>query len=365
MHIPGLDGLRAIAVLFVLLAHFGLHFVVPGGFGVTLFFFISGALITGNLLSEIDRSGGIDVKAFYLRRFFRLYPALVVLVVLSACIYPLFGGRVTLWDISAALFYYANYYNYYVGFMQGTNPLFGDFSTFGILWSLAVEEQYYLLFPLLIAVIGKSDKLMLRTFVGVALFCICWRTLLSALGEGSNRIYSFADTRIDSILYGALLVLINRVIERTSRMKRIGVLLQDRFAFGLGIFGLLLSFLIRDDWFRDTLRYSLQGISLMPVVQYLCFSGRQSALTKLLEASWLRRIGALSYSLYLFHGVAIVVGENAFEVSYLDPIRHMPLGYFLLVVPLTFLLAHLSLEFVEKPMNKYRRRFGSTVSVEK
>lgn len=354
--ILGLDGLRAVAVCIVLFAHFGFYKWVPGGFGVTLFFFISGVLITRLLMDENNKFGRVHVWNFYLRRFLRLYPALLVSVVASYLLYPLFGGRVEWADVLAVVFYYANYYNMAVGFFHGNMPEHGSFQTFGVLWSLAVEEQYYLIFPVLMLWLGRNTRRAAFFFLGVLAVCLVWRFVLYNAGYG-DRNYSATDTRIDSILYGALLaVLLSRDKEGVLAKR-----LAHPASFAAGILLIIFSFLYRDDWFRDTARYSLQGLGLMPIVTALCFSNGYRFAFGLLNSKIMVWLGAMSYSLYIFHGHAIVIGENMFAVTYTDPFYKLPLGYFFVVILLTFLFAAISYYGVERRFFALRAKFGSNV----
>jgi peptidoglycan/LPS O-acetylase OafA/YrhL len=355
--VAGLDGLRACAVLIVLVAHFGFHDVVPGGFGVTLFFFISGFLITRLLLSEAANQGRVDLRGFYMRRFLRLYPALLVSVVAAWLLYPMFGGSLPLADMCAALFYYANYYGNHVGFMVGTMPTHGAFQTVGVLWSLAVEEQYYLLFPLVMIPLNKRPRLAMWVFGAIAVACLLWRMRLDHLGQGA-RIYSSTDTRIDSILFGAWLTCALAL----DHQRRLLNFLQRKDVLVVSLAVILATFLWRDEYFRNTWRYTLQGLGLMSVVASVCFEGGLKRVQQLLELRLFILIGAWSYSLYVFHGHAIVIAENLFGVSYVAPLQTLPAMYFVVAIGLTLVFSLSSYYLVEKPLFGLRRRFGSRVS---
>lgn len=361
-YIPGLDGLRACAVLLVLIAHLGFSTAVPGGFGVTVFFFISGLLITRLLLAERTQNGRIAVGRFYARRMVRLYPALLVAVAIAALVFSAAGGIVTWGKIASALFYTANYYGIYAHFGQGRD----GFDPFSILWSLAVEEQYYLLFPflciaLLTGIVGLRAyrRFSLCLAVGVTLVLL-WRVIVHVNGGSSDYIYMATDTRIDSILYGAWLALIladdqHRFWRRFSGSHVVQVLC---------LILLLACFVIRHPGFRDTLRYSLQGLALMPLVTALCFTDKLAPLTGLLETVPARRVGKWSYSLYLYHPIAIVVAEMCWGPGSLGPQRIgwslFPL-FALTAVLLSFGLAVASYTLVEKPFLHWRRRFGAHI----
>ena len=109
-HIPGLNGLRALSVLIVIVAHMGFEHIVPGGFGVTVFFFISGFLITRLLLAESDSKGNVGLSKFYMRRIVRLYPALLFMLYLTACLYIILGyGHPAPMEMAAGVGYFTNF----------------------------------------------------------------------------------------------------------------------------------------------------------------------------------------------------------------------------------------------------------------
>jgi len=276
--IAALDGLRAVAILLVV----GSHFVterIPGGFGVTLFFFISGFIITRVLLQDSR------LWPFYVRRFFRLAPALFVLVAVVFSFQPLVRE-----DVRAVLLYYANYHRFRTPGLD-------------ITWSLAVEEHFYLLFPALVCILPRRRLLhALLLFVVAAL---AWRLVLVLGFDEIERIHRSTDTRLDSIAYGCLL----SVLAARPDCRRIVDGLATRGALSAGFALLLACFVIRNDAFRETLRYSLQGIAFMPIFAAL-FLRSQAA------PSWLRRplespamtfIGRISYSLYLYHEIGFAL----------------------------------------------------------
>ena len=141
--IPSLDGLRAIAVLIVLVSHSGYGETVPGGLGVTIFFFLSGYLITTLILDEQTRTETINVRHFYLRRAFRLLPPLLITLAIAYTLVAagLLGGGFSWGGLTSQLFYFANYYGIF--FAHENSIPDGT----GILWSLAVEEHFYIVFP--------------------------------------------------------------------------------------------------------------------------------------------------------------------------------------------------------------------------
>jgi len=358
-YLPGLDGLRALAVLLVLFSHLSVSPLIPGGFGVSVFFFISGLLITRLLLAEHQANGAIAIGRFYLRRMIRLYPALLLAVLLGTLVFWLAVGILNWNRILAALLYYSNYYDIYGHFSQpheGFEPLV-------ILWSLAVEEQFYLLFPLLCVLMLRGHDNLRRFFWVVAALlaaALLWRIVLVHGGANSIRIYKGSDTRMDAILYGAWLTLI-LARDTQNKWRRF---CASHLVQGVCLLILLLCFVVRADSFRDTMRYTLQGLALMPLVTAICFGTSLLPLTRLLESKPLRRVGNWSYSLYLYHPVAIVCAEIYWGPGSIGPHRlgwKDFTGFALTSVLLSFALATASYYGVEQPLLRWRRRFGAHV----
>ena len=213
--VPSLDGIRAISVLLVVVAHSGVSTIVPGGLGVTIFFFLSGYLITTLMLAESERVGKIAISRFYARRIFRLAPPLLTTLAIAYGLtyFGLLGGQITLEGLTTQILYFANYHTIFLDPSNNKIP-----SGTGILWSLAVEEHFYIFFPLFMALVVRN-ALRPRT-IGIALIIICvvilaWRIHLAHSPEFfSDRTYLASDTRIDSIICGCLMaVLINPLRE--------------------------------------------------------------------------------------------------------------------------------------------------------
>lgn len=354
-YIPALDGLRACAVAVVLVAHFGLNKWVPGGLGVTLFFFISGMLITRLLMAEHATQGRISLRRFYARRMIRLYPAMLIAVMLG-CLLILAKGGSPWTKAASAVFYVANYYGIYVGWSQD----FVGFDPLAVMWSLAVEEQYYIFFPLLCIALVRTPRRFLWVVVAAVVAALVWRVVLIIGGAPNDRIYLGTDTRIDSILYGGLLTLI------FAQGKQIA----DRFLRLLShpavvLFGLLLlasTLVVRGDFFRETLRYGLQGIAFMPIISALCFSQRYLWAVRIFEMPFMRYFGRLSYSLYLMHAVAIGTIELLWAKVGIDKWQGgllAPLCFVVSVVPLTMVLATLSYRYLELPLVRWRKQLGA------
>lgn len=294
LYIPSLDGIRAVALLIVLVAHSLPQRDLPGGFGVTVFFFLSGYLITSLLRAEAQSSSRISLRNFYIRRGLRIFPPcyLTVALVAPLAALGLIYNTESYRSLLAAFFYFSNYWNI-LGW--GNLP-----AGMGVLWSLAVEEHYYLLFPLLYSWFVRRSMSRARqsgyllALCGLALLWRCWRA--GVMHSPWDNIYEGTDTRFDSILFGCLLaVAANPRFDRVEWLRRRAPVLA---LAGAAI--LALSFALRNPFFRDTFRYTLQGIGLMPIF-FLVALPEKHLLTRCLEFPPLRHLGQLSYTMYLIH----------------------------------------------------------------
>lgn len=354
-HIPALDGLRAVAILIVLLAHGGLQKVVPGGFGVTLFFFISGFLITRLMFAEFEQTGRLDIKRFYIRRVIRLYPALILAVAFTYGVCAYSQGFVIWRDVAVALLYFSNYYQISVGFGADYSPAFASMMHMDVMWSLAVEEQYYLVFPIFFILFAANREQFVRTLWWLSVLCLTWRLFLALDGSNSYRIYAGTDTRIDSILYGALLT----CLLSGPRRQAFKAVLEKRWLHILALGALLATFVVREDLFRDTVRYSIQGLALMPLVAAACFSERFGWVRHMLECRPMQLIGAWSYSLYLFNQLGQTLGEMVTHESPLDGYQGLSFTWYAVAISSTLVMSLFSYYGVERPFISLRHRFGS------
>lgn len=304
--IPSLDGLRAISVLIVVVSHAGYGEIVPGGLGVTVFFFLSGYLITTLLLDEHGRGAQINVKNFYLRRGYRLLPPLLVTLL---CAYALVAvgwldGGITWQGTAAQLFYFANFFTIF--FAEDASQPAGT----GILWSLAVEEHFYIIFPIVMYFalrLSNARAILIGVFAVLCVAGLAWRMwLVSKAGFIEIRTQYATDTRFDSILFGCLLALWKnpaRMLPQAgspspSQRRR------DLTLCAVALLILLGTLLYRDATFRESWRYTLQGIALMPIF-YCAVRYATTGPFKVLNARPLVRIGALSYAIYLIHYIVI------------------------------------------------------------
>ncbi len=343
--IPGLDGLRAISILLVMASHSGLQGVVPGVFGVTVFFFISGFLITTLLLREHEAHGRICLRTFYVRRLLWLYPPLIVFILISTLAWIVTGHQIDLIGIAAALGYLANYASILIPeSMRGVG---------GQLWSLAVEEHFYALYPLLVMVLAPRLFLALPVVLGLCALSLGLRFFiaLSYPEVAAEYIGKATETRVDAILFGAAAALMLRMKGEAfvERWTRPGVVM-------LAFAALLFSFLIRDAFFRETIRYTIQSIALVPLVLAAAAGFRYVLARKVLESWPMVQIGKLSYSLYLWHLAGLALGEAIVPGSGWNLVMAMAIGW-----AASFLFATASYWYVELPLLGLRRQFGSNV----
>jgi peptidoglycan/LPS O-acetylase OafA/YrhL len=350
-YIPSLDGIRAAAVMLVFVAHAGLNDRVPGSFGVTAFFFLSGYLITTLLRMEFDRTGAISLRAFYLRRSLRIFPPMY-LVLLGATALTLSGlmdGAIQPGAFAAQAFYLSNYYIVQHGWWDGRAP--GTW----IYWSLAVEEHFYFIFPLLY--IGLRRWLPSRMRQTVVLFGLCaavlaWRlVLVYALGAGHDRTYVASDTRVDSILFGCVLAVWANPVLDLDKSR-----ISDRWwkwaLFPLGVGGLLISYLIPGEAFGETFRYTLQGLSLLPLFA-IAVRYPDWGIFSLLNHPWVRYVGVVSYSIYLMHPTVL------YMVHEWTPWNGVVQGA--LSLALTLALSTAMYRLVEQPCARLRKRLSRII----
>ena len=296
-YIPSLDGLRAVSIALVFLSHVGFGHVVPGGFGVTIFFFLSGYLITTLMTREWDQHGSIAMRAFYLRRIVRLSPPILFVLLVSALLVwaGWAEGRLDIRTISSQIFFYYNYFSLYAPDPATVNGL-------GILWSLAVEEHFYLIWPTLFILLVNT-RFEIRYLLVLLLAVVVWRAIrVFGLGTDEWTIYISTDTRLDSLLYGCLLAMLTW---RGHADRLFGPSLPVRLVWlGGAVVALLVCLSIRDETFRSIPRYSLQGLALMPIFHYAVTQPSDPWFRPL---NWgpLRKIGQWSFTIYLIHYVII------------------------------------------------------------
>ena len=352
-YVTSIDGLRAFAVLAVVAYHLGLPFAQGGLLGVTVFFVISGYLITGLLAAEFARSGAIDLPRFWLRRVRRLAPAIVTVILVMAALFS-FLSPVLLTkmrpDIIPGLLWFTNWW-YILRDISYFDAL-GSPSPLTHFWSLAIEEQFYLVWPLLLIGayrLGASNRTVRRICLLLAAASAGAMALLHSPGADPSRIYYGTDTRAFSLLIGAWLSYVwpisgakfdDEDIEPTRR-----VLALD--AAGALSFGLLLLMCLGVSGFSDFMyRGGLLAASVLAAVVIAALVHPMSTLAPAFEwgpAVW---IGQRSYGMYLWHYPLILLLGEVFGVHS----GAYPWWFCLLAVGAVVLVSHVSLTLVEDPI---------------
>ena len=341
IYIPGLDGIRAIAFLLVYFAHSGLGIFIPGGLGVTIFFFLSGYLITTLLRMESSRTGTISIGQFYLRRTFRIFPPMYVTLVVWMLFTAMgiFVGRVEWQPTLLASLYMTNYTDLFT-----LHRIQGGLN---ILWSLSVEEHFYLVFPWLYLLFMKRKWSATHRAMLVGGLCVAalvWRYFLTTHFQAISN-YEHTDTRFDSILFGCLFAMVlNPFLDEMPEWinKQASVL-----AFtGLGL--LLFCLLLRSAFFRDTWRYTLQGIGLGGIFAYI-LNTPKGWVVRCLEHPFLRLLGRRSYAMYLIHYCVLQSIEKKLGLGMITVL--------ILGAAPVYGYAWAMWHFVEEPMQKIKKRF--------
>ena len=308
-YMPGLDGLRALAVFAVIAYHLNFPWASGGLLGVSLFFVLSGYLITDLLTTEWSLSGRIDLKEFWLRRARRLLPTLFVLLAgvmaWTALINP---AQLTSLgqDALAAVFYSSNWWFifHHVSYFASL----GAPSPLGHLWSLAVEEQFYLVWPLLLW-LGLYFVQHRRRLVGLTLIGVLASAIAMALiyqpGTDPSRVYYGTDTRAFALLLGAALALV-----WPSRKLSVELSSRNRFSLdvagGAGLLIILLMIWHTNEYDAFLYRGGLLFFSLVSTVVVAVLAHPASRLGKLFALQPLRWLGVFSYGIYLWHYPVIV-----------------------------------------------------------
>jgi len=342
-YLPSLDGVRAIAAMLVFVSHAGLGHIVPGGLGVTIFFFLSGYLITTLLRREYESTGTISLRHFYLRRVYRIFPPmyLVLFSILALGLLGLVPQTATWPGLLSQVFQVTNY------FVLNSVDESGLVYSTGTYWSLAVEEHFYILFPLSLLLCLRRWRY--RNVAAILLLaCVAellWRcVLVYGYDAPAPRTYLATDTRLDSMLFGCILGLwrnpaLDADGERYPTAAKALVL--------VGALALLAATLvIRDPGFRETLRYTLQGVACFPLF-WLAVRHPDWAVFKPLNSAPFVLLGKVSYTFYLCHFFFVRIAESWFD-------RQIVIG--LTAFAASFGFAYLVYRTVELPFARLRRR---------
>lgn len=295
--IPSLDGLRAVAILLVIYSHvmftegfpsfarlpgsLSLHL---GAFGVQVFFVISGFLITTLIVREIERSGRLDLKQFYIARGLKIFPPFLTVLAALAVMASFGLADLTGFDWLTASTFTTN-------FVRRPNAVVGHF------WSLSIEEHFYLVWPLLLA----SCSLMRswRIALGCVTFCFVYRCVLANASPEYHLLATrWTFGRVDGIVFGCLAALAARDAAWRQRMDRVA---HSRPLFGLVVLVLTATFVASEVSWRWSIAVSFTAESIcLALILWTVVRRPETFLGSLLHLKWLQAIGLASYSLYLW-----------------------------------------------------------------
>lgn len=350
-HIPAIDGLRAVAVIAVMLYHLGFSWI-PGGFlGVDLFFVISGYVITRLLLDSIQRSGGLDLRAFYMARIRRLLPPLLLMIFGTALFVGVWAPETTKRLVSDAPFSIFGGMNWWLVFRHtdyfeaiGRPPLLQH------TWSLAVEAQFYLIWPLVLLLIlkqfGKNRipgaALFIASVSGIALFVVSLSLDASNTSQVSH-VYFGTDTHSIGLFLGAALAVswIPQNLQREVTRRA-----QD-FVDGIGVFGfigILAAFLFinESDPTLYRIAFPLAGIFGCAILTSIVHPASRFA--PILRTRILVWIGKRSYAIYLWHWIVFQLTRPSVDIAGQD------WALYTVRILIVLALADISLRWVELPV---------------
>jgi peptidoglycan/LPS O-acetylase OafA/YrhL len=350
-HLPALDGMRALAISVVIVYHLGTVFFpvyrVPGDLGVSFFFVLSGFLITWLLLKEWDKSGTIWLRGFYVRRVLRIFPAYYVFVTIWLIGRTILRGKQDSLLVLSAFGYVMNYYN-----------AFNDHPSTGIAhtWSLAIEEQFYLLWPALFLLFLRwGRQTLIWGLIALILAVASWRTFVyNVLDWGRSYAYDAFDTRFDSLAIGCLLaaLLSNGTLDRAAKRVTLWA------GFPLITISLLLwSRMGTSDVYHYGPGFTVDALLMaVLIVQMLQLSAHPC--WRWLNNPIVRYLGIISYPLYLYHESAIMVAARL-------PSFVPSAGKLLLAISGSISAASLSYFCVERPFLRLKSAFAPRVRRQK
>jgi peptidoglycan/LPS O-acetylase OafA/YrhL len=331
-----LDGLRGIMAIFVFLAHVD-YDLFPGPIiFMDTFFILSSFLITRLLLKDWQEHGHINFAKFYIRRAKRLFPALLLVVIATTTVtYFYFGqGADRMLHVLGALFYFSNWLRALEIPHEGV---------LGHTWSLSIEEQYYLVWPVMLAFFlrqhWKEKKLML-TLLGIIIFSMAWRAYLSLHGASIHRTYNGTDVRLDSLAIGAILALnfnalwLQKWLKFFSNANVIWLLI---LTLAVGIF--TVDYRVSSWYVWQQSCYQLISLAL---IMGLLQSPEDFGLKVFFQNPIIVYLGTVCYGIYLWHYPLLIVGVEVFQLNNWDKV--------LFCGAATIIFATISYFLVERPV---------------
>ena len=354
-YLPSIDSLRALAVLAVIIYHVDVNYL-PGGFlGVDLFFVLSGYLISSLIIKEYRKTGSLNLYNFYIRRVRRLLPAVYFMITVGLVVMVLFNEVLLRKSHLDAIFGYIYSSNWwYIFHKLDYFDSFGAQSPFKHLWSLAIEEQFYMIFPLLFLLVNrkkkskdgtyKLNKNFLYVVLGLILVSLIAHILLFDINNIS-RIYFGTDTRAFSLLVGvvgAILYPMERLHAKVTPQQN-----MIYSVVSLVSIATLITVMIYTSEYNTLLyRGGFLLVAILGLIVIISSGKQHTLMSRLLSFKPVVFIGKISYSLYLWHFPVLVLTTPVSEIGNPNII------FVVLRVILTFILATASYVFVETPIRK-------------
>ena len=354
-YLPSIDSLRALAVLAVIIYHVDVNYL-PGGFlGVDLFFVLSGYLISSLIIKEYRKTGSLNLYNFYIRRARRLLPAVYFMITVGLVVMVLFNEVLLRKSHLDAIFGYIYSSNWwYIFHKLDYFDSFGAQSPFKHLWSLAIEEQFYMIFPLLFLLVNrkkkskdgtyKLNKNFLYVVLGLILVSLIAHILLFDINNIS-RIYFGTDTRAFSLLVGvvgAILYPMERLHAKVTPQQNMLYSVVSLVSIAT-----LITVMIYTSEYNTLLyRGGFLLVAILGLIVIISSGKQHTLMSRLLSFKPVVFIGKISYSLYLWHFPVLVLTTPVSEIGNPNII------FVILRVVLTFVLATASYMFVETPIRK-------------
>ena len=354
-YLPSIDSLRALAVLAVIIYHVDVNYL-PGGFlGVDLFFVLSGYLISSLIIKEYRKTGSLNLYNFYIRRARRLLPAVYFMITVGLVVMVLFNEVLLRKSHLDAIFGYIYSSNWwYIFHKLDYFDSFGAQSPFKHLWSLAIEEQFYMIFPLLFLLVNrkkkskdgtyKLNKNFLYVVLGLILVSLIAHILLFDINNIS-RIYFGTDTRAFSLLVGvvgAILYPMERLYAKVTPQQNMLYSVVSLVSIAT-----LITVMIYTSEYNTLLyRGGFLLVAILGLIVIISSGKQHTLMSRLLSFKPVVFIGKISYSLYLWHFPVLVLTTPVSEIGNPNII------FVILRVVLTFVLATASYMFVETPIRK-------------
>ena len=363
-YLPSIDSLRALAVLAVIIYHVDVNYL-PGGFlGVDLFFVLSGYLISSLIIKEYRKTGSINLYNFYLRRARRLLPAVYFMITVGIILMVMFNEVLLKKSHLDAIFGYIYSSNWwYIFHKLDYFDSFGSQSPFKHLWSLAIEEQFYMIFPLLFLLINskkkgkdgtyKLSKSFLYIVLGLIFVSLITHILLFDINNIS-RIYFGTDTRAFSLLVGVVGAILYPMDKLNTKITP-----QENIVYSvvslISITTLITIMIYTSEYNTWLYRGGFLLVAILGIIIIISSGKQHTVMAKLLSFKPVVFIGKISYSLYLWHFPILVLTTPVSEIG------NPNIFYVILRVILTFIVAIISYVFVETPIRKLG--FKSYVSI--